>query len=120
MEEQISLFVDNAGRYILGVIECYTPDNKFMMVKNPAIIVVNQGQNGQIQIQTIPYFFKELLAPGVEKTTWKFPVRSTAICTNSGENLSEALKAQYHKAVNSVAPQQQSVQPPKVVKLFDE
>jgi len=119
MEEQISLFVDNAGRYILGVIECYTPDNKFMMVKNPAIIVVNQAQNGQVQIQTIPYFFKELLAPGVEKTTWKFPVRSTTVCIDGGVNLSDALKAQYQKAVSPVVPQQQ-VQQPKVVKLFDE
>lgn len=117
MEEQIRLFVDSAGRYILGVIENITPDGKVMFVKNPAIIVVNQGANGQIQIQTIPYFFKELLAPDVTNTVWKFNTKTCTMCTE-GE-ISEALKAQYQKAIASVAPQQQNAQP-KVVKLFDE
>lgn len=117
MEEQIKLFVDSAGRYILGVIQNTTPDGKVMFVKNPAIIVVNQGANGQIQIQTIPYFFKELLAPEVVNTTWKFNTKTCTFCTEGA--ISDALKAQYLKAIVPVAPQQQDAQP-KVVKLFDE
>lgn len=115
--DTLSLFVDGAGRYILGVIENITPDGKTMFVKNPAIIAVNTGPNGQIQIQTIPFFFKELLAPNVEKTVWKFNIKSCTICTQG--DISEALKAQYNSVIASLsqAPQNNA---PKTVKLFDE
>jgi hypothetical protein len=115
--DKLSLFVDGAGRYILGVIEYISEDGKRMHVKNPAIIAVNTGPNGQVQIQTIPYFFKELLAPNVEKTVWDFNLKSCTICTRG--DISDALKAQYNSVIASMTQPPQN-NAPKTVKLFDE
>ena len=118
MEEQITLFTDNTGRYILGVVDFVTPDGKQMVVKNPALIVVIQGANGQVQIQTIPYFFKELLATNTTVTKWSFNKKTCAICT-TGE-ISDALKAQYYKAISNGDQEQKTQTETKIVKLFDD
>ena len=117
MEEQISIFIDGAGRYILGVI--MSQSDVSLTVKNPAIIVVNAGPNGQVQVQTIPLFFKELIHPSQETTIWDFPINSCVL--SHGAKLSDQLIAQYHRAINpppQVQPQGQTQ--PQTVKLFDQ
>jgi len=118
MEEQISIYVDGAGRYILG-IEIASDNDNTIRVKNPALIVINTGANGQIQIQTIPFFFRELTAPGCDRCIWDFPKNNCAKATSI--ELSEQLKKQYYNAVNPPQAQvQQASEQIKVVKLFDE
>ena len=114
MEETISLFIDGAGRYILGVIQSQTEVS--LTVKDPAIIVVNAGPNGQVQVQTIPLFFRELIDPSQQSTTWDFPINNCVL--SHGAKLSDQLIAQYRRAINP--PQQPQVQQPQTVKLFDQ
>ena len=112
MNENIRLFVDGAGRYVLGVITAETEN--ILTVKNPALVVVNVGSNNQIQIQTIPFFFKELTT-GTDDTYWEFFKNNCAIATQIG--LNENIISQYYNAIST---KQQQQQQPKVVKLFDE
>lgn len=114
MNEQVKLFVDNAGRYVLGVITAEVGD--VLTVKNPALVVVNAGANGQIQIQTIPFFFKEL-TKGTDDTYWEFFKKNCAIATQI--DLSDQIITQYYNAVLNKQ-QTQQTQQTKVVKLFDE
>lgn len=119
MQEQIDLYVDGAGRYVLGV-EMPSPHNaNILRIKNPALITINSGANGQIQIQTIPFFFKELTLSDGGDCIWDFPKGNCAKATTI--KLSDQLKRQYYNAVNS-PPQvpQQTIEQPKTVKLFDE
>lgn len=116
MEETISLFIDGAGRYILGVI--LSQNDVSLTVKNPAIIVVNAGPNGQVQVQTIPLFFKELIHPSQDSTVWDFPITNCVL--SHGAKLSEQLIAQYSRAINPPPPPSQTAQQPQTVKLFDQ
>lgn len=118
MDEQISIYVDGAGRYVLG-IEIASDDANSIRIKNPALIVINTGANGQVQIQTIPFFFKELTAPGCNTCIWDFPKNNCTRATSI--QLSEQLKKQYYNAVNPPqTPPQQVGEQVKTVKLFDE
>ena len=114
MSDKVSLIVDGAGRYVLGVITAYGKEH--LTVKNPALIIVNAGPDGKIQIQTIPFFFKEL-TNGNDDTVWEFSRNNCAIATEI--NLSEQIINQYYNAVQPKQIQQTQTQQ-KIVKLFDE
>lgn len=113
MNEKLRLIVDGAGRYILGVIiNNDNDDDMFYVVKNPALIVVNTGVNGQIQIQTIPFFFREL-TKNTDDTFWYF---SKSVCAIAMQiELNDQLIQQYINATS-----QKQTELPKTVKLFDE
>ena len=56
----VTTFVDHIGRVILGEVVSDTKDT--LNIKNPAIVHIGQNpQTGQIQVQTIPYFFREFV-----------------------------------------------------------
>ena len=57
----IVTFVDHIGRTIIGGNEGDTDKGVAFLVKNPAIIHVQPTQTGQLNVQTIPMFFREFL-----------------------------------------------------------
>lgn len=121
----VTSFVDHIGRVIIGEVVSDAKDT--LKVKNPAIIHIGQNpQTGQLQVQTIPYFFREFVDPSKHKegTTWYFG--KDKIVTGD-VSLDERLVEQYEKLFTGV-PAQAVPQPrssgstPKaeVIKLFDD
>ena len=122
-QNKIVVFFDSVGRTILGEkLENKTTD-KFLSIKNPAVVhIMPNQQTGQLQLQILPLFFKEFLADKNEGTVWKY----------NRDNITESvditfdfkLEAQYRQIfaavpVSAPAPQQPQSSP-EVIKLFDE
>ena len=108
-------FIDQIGRTILGDFVEITPTQ--LIVKNPAMINVNQMQNGQLQVQLFPLFFAEFLAEPsrVNGTTWKFNLNQ--ITTTDDTIVDQRLQDQYDRVFGSKTAA--SVEAP-VIKLFDD
>ena len=111
----IKPFIDHVGRTIIG--EILGEDNAHLKVKNPAILLVEPNQsNGQLSIRTIPFFFKEFIAPNIRETAgiWLFP--KDKIVVSSDIELEDRIQEQY-KRIFTPPPTSSS---PEVVKLFDD
>ena len=119
----IVTFLDTTGRIIYGKFA--GEDETYLKVADPAQIYVQPTQNGQLNVQSIPLFFKEFVK-NAEPTIWKF--NKSSITTNENLQLDERLITQYNNilAPRPAAPQPGVVQSQapateaKVVKLFDE
>ena len=61
-EKKYTTFIDNAGRAIFTEVEKETSSE--LVVKNPVMITVQQGEQGQMAVQLFPLFFQEFVEPG--------------------------------------------------------
>ena len=111
-------FIDSIGRTIIA--EEVNRTDTTLVAKNPAMINVNQAQNGQLQVQLIPLFFAEFIADQTraDGTLWTYNTNSITI----GEvALDGRLSEQYSRVFSAVAQAPQpTVGDESVVKLFDE
>jgi len=124
-KKELIVFVDNVGRNIYG--ELYSREEKFISVKNPAIInIVPNPSSGQLQVQVLPYFFGEFLKNKEEPVTvWKFNIKNIVEAVQL--DLDEKLVSQYEKMFSNskiITPEKQVVpaaasNAAKVVKLFE-
>jgi len=127
MSKNITTFVDQIGRVIIGETVEDTKDK--LKVKNPAIIHIGQNpQTGQLQVQTIPYFFREFIAQSQQKegSTWTFLKNNIVV----GETeIDERLIEQYDRLssatvtsapVPATATGTQKPNKAEVIKLFDD
>jgi len=123
----VSTFVDHIGRVILGEIVSDTKDT--LKVKNPAIVHIGQQpQTGQLQVQTIPFFFKEFIDQKSQKegSVWSFNKENVVV----GEvDLDERLVEQYEKIFSNnpltiptanTGAKSSGVNKAEVIKLFDD
>jgi hypothetical protein len=114
-------FIDHIGRTILA--EEVSLDKNHLTVKNPAIIHVQPTQQGQLNVQTIPLYFREFLGPNSQKegTSWKFNVAN--IVQGVDIDNDPRLVEQYHRLFsatpNITIPEPRDPKE-KVIKLFDE
>jgi hypothetical protein len=116
MEKKIITIIDQIGRTIIGELVAQTETK--LDIKNPVILHVQPTPSGQLNIQTIPLYFREFLGPKCKEagTVWSFPTNSIVI-GNDIDNEERLLKA-YD---NIWAPIPTTpVQNDKVIKLFDE
>tara|TARA_R100000808_G_scaffold24782_1_gene58284 strand:- start:655 stop:1041 length:387 start_codon:yes stop_codon:yes gene_type:complete len=122
--KDIEVFVDGIGRTIVGELE--GSDDTHVDVKNPAIVHVQPNpQTGQIQVQLVPFFFKEF-AEGDSDTTWSF--KKDNLVLGKGVQLDARLLDQYSRMFSAiVTPDAPQVVTPgagnansPVVKLFDD
>jgi len=113
----IITFIDHIGRTIIA--EQVEDTAAQLVVKNPAIIHVQPTQQGQLNVQTIPLFFREFISDKHKNTgtTWKFNKTNIVIGVNI-ENDARLLE-QYEKLFSAV-PATASADNQKVIKLFDE
>ena len=115
-ETNLVTFIDHIGRTILATQ--VSVDKSTLTVKNPAIIHVQPTPQGQLNVQTIPLFFREFVGPKSKEagTVWKFNLANIVL----GEDIDNdsRLVDQYHKLF--AAPVATSQQNEKVIKLFDE
>lgn len=113
---KITTFIDHIGRAIIA--EEVESTEKYLLVKNPAIIHVQPTQQGQLNVQTIPLYFREFVSEKNKNagTTWKFNTSNIVVGTDI-ENDTRLLE-QYNRlfAGAPTAPADDQ----KVIKLFDE
>ena len=113
--KQLTFFLDNIGRTIIGKIT--NQDDSILSVENPALVHIhNNPQTNQLQLQLLPLFFKEFQANKSDPTVWNFKKANITI-PNEIEVAAQFL-AQYEQMFQTIqqAPQESG----KVVKLFDD
>lgn len=110
------VFIDQIGRTILGKLTSSTESQ--IIVKNPAMINVNQLQNGQLQVQIFPLFFREFIEESEREkgTTWTF--NKSQITVSADTVVDSKLVDQYDRVVGNVVAVPASG--PATIKLFDE
>ena len=91
---------DQIGRTIIGILDSETDTT--LTLENPVILHLELEGNGQIQVQTFPVFFFELLAKESRDTN-KWTYTKSNIVTSSVV-LSENIISQYSR-LNAPAPQ---------------
>lgn len=111
----IKVYVNHVGQTLLAE-EVGTKDNTISL-KNPAILHVVPNQTGQLQVQLIPYFFREFLDQSVRNNGITFSFDKTTL-VSSDAVLEEKIKDQYTRLFASV-PAKPS-KDPQVIKLFDD
>tara|TARA_B100000214_G_scaffold283439_1_gene213034 strand:- start:7 stop:378 length:372 start_codon:yes stop_codon:yes gene_type:complete len=121
-DSKLKIIIDQVGRTIIGeVIE--DTDTSYVL-KNAATIYVQPNESGQLQVQTIPLFFKEFMTEeGREKGASFTFVKATITDTNTGDILDDKLVNQYKKIVDNLTTPDElpkATNPGDVVKLFDE
>ena len=60
-EKNYITFIDNAGRAVFTEVEKETSEE--LVAKNPVMIIVQQGEQGQMAVQLFPLFFQEFITP---------------------------------------------------------
>jgi len=119
MSEQTQLvtFIDHIGRTILA--EQVSADKTTLTVKNPAIIHVQPTQQGQLNVQTIPLYFREFVGEKSknEGTVWKFNLANLVLGVDidNDSRLVDQYKKLFSAAPSIITPQGSE----KVIKLFD-
>ncbi len=119
----IKILIDGTGRTIIG--ELVEDTETQIVLKNAATIYVQPNEAGQLQVQTIPLFFKEFMTlDGREQgVDYRFN-KSQVTETNAGDILDNKLIIQYEKIKENItAPDEPQATPENtedVVKLFDD
>jgi len=111
-------FIDHIGRTVVGIYAGDTADSSSFLVKNPAIIHVQPTQQGQLNVQTIPLYFREFVGEKSKEngTTWKYHYANVVLGVDIDND--PRLLDQYTKLFE--APVSAPSAEPSVVKLFDE
>ena len=136
-EKKLTAFLDGIGRTIIA--ELVSDEEKFLRVKNPAIVNIVpqqvQGPNGQMiqrmSLQLFPLFFREFLADKDANVTFKYP-KDLIVVTDEPIDFEFKLNAQYEQlfmpAIGNVNMSQPAGAPPaapapnndNTIKLFDD
>ena len=121
LDKKYTTFIDNAGRAIFG--ELYDDKSDTLVVKNPVMITVQQGENGQMAVQLFPLFFQEFVQPkedGSRANFFEYSKGNIAISTNF--SIEPRIVEQYEKIVNPVlvSANTPTGNEPEVIKLFDD
>jgi len=122
--ENITIFIDNVGRMIVGGVNEQASNKTTLGVDNPCVINIQADQqSGQMTVQLLPFVFSEFIKNKDEDITWKFT--RTSIIASDNLQIEERIVQQYNQIIaSSKAPTQeqpvQATEEPEVVKLFDE
>lgn len=110
------LFIDHVGFNVVG--EKVSETEKFVNIKNPAVLQASPNQQNQLQVQLLPVLFKEFLDTSNrdDGITFSYPKDKIVI---SNAVLESRLKQQYIQMFTTVAIPNTSKEP-DVIKLFDE
>lgn len=111
------IFIDQIGRTILG--EQVEATDMQLAVKNPAMINVNQLQNGQLQVQIFPLYFTEFIAEAdrAKGTTVRFNLSQIARFDSLA--VDNRIADQYDRVFGVQSAAQTPAQN-SVIKLFDD
>lgn len=117
-ETTLITFIDHIGRTIIGESAGDVDSGASFLVKNPAIIHVQPTQTGQLNVQTIPLYFREFVGDKSKEngTTWKYHYANVVFGVDVDND--PRLTDQYSKLFT--APVAAPTNDPQVVRLFDE
>lgn len=111
---EIITISDHIGRTVVG--EKVSEDKTTLTLKNPIIVHVHpNAEDGNLQVQSFPYIFMELIRGDKDKNNWTF--NKSAIVVSDVE-LDDKLIQQVTQ-INTPKPPE-SEEEPEVVKLFSE
>tara|TARA_R110000751_G_scaffold291334_2_gene398245 strand:- start:550 stop:924 length:375 start_codon:yes stop_codon:yes gene_type:complete len=121
-DRNLAVFIDSVGRTVLGSV---VKDSKTVLeVKNPSVLHVQPNpENGQIQVQLIPIFFKEFAGANNVDTVWEY--LKSGITMAKELKLDDRLIDQYTNMYSVIkSPESNIITPGQatdvpVVKLFD-
>lgn len=127
-EKDIITFIDGIGRTIIGELVSEAPngvktEEGSILVKNPAIIHVQPTQQGQLNVQTIPLYFRDFVSDKnkEEGTFWRYKTANIVEGVNVEND--RRLIEQYCKLFEPI-PAPKPVSEPagdqKTIKLFDD
>ena len=122
--ENITIFIDNVGRQIVGEINEQATNKTTLGVDNPCIVNIQADQStGQMSVQLLPFVFSEFVQNKGENITWKF-TRSSVVCSDNLQ-IEGRIVEQYKQIVSSTqvptpVPPSSNDEEPEVIKLFDE
>jgi hypothetical protein len=91
MNEEMIVYVDSVGRKFLAVK--VSDDDTTLTVKNPVIINAMPNQEGQMSLQLIPEFFREILEDQNQEIVFTYP-KDMIVETNITK-LAKQIEAQY-------------------------
>ncbi len=125
-------FLDTVGRTIFAekVEGSRNENSDSLVVKNPVVVHINSGPDGQMSLSLIPCFFREFLADKTQDTTWSFNM--AAITLMDPTEFDEKLYKNYANlnsnivvptALDTAMATKSKTNIPngeKVIKLFDE
>ena len=123
-EKKYTTFIDNAGRAIFTEVASETKDT--FVAKNPVMITVQQGEQGQMAVQLFPLFFQEFVQPGENDSRANyFTYYKNNIAIGTDFQIEPRIAEQYEKIVNpqlvpNTPNQQNNQREPEVIKLFDD
>ena len=111
---KLTVFLDNVGRTIIGAL--LKEDSQTLSIENPALVHIQASpQNGQLQLQLLPLFFREFQSDKAASTVWNY--KKDNITLADPIQFHSQFEAQYSQLFSApVAPPSN----PEVVKLFDE
>lgn len=93
MSEPIIVFFDALGRTIIGVDGGSTSTH--VKVQNPAVLHAGLNNEGKIQVNLIPAFFREFLADWNQALVFTYS-RTNVVVEETGLVLDDKLVKQYH------------------------
>jgi hypothetical protein len=111
----MKVIIDHIGRTVLGTLESETDTH--LTLNNPVIFHVQPNpQTGQLQVQSFPYIFMEVLDP--ESRTSNFWTFNKDSIVTSNVTFDSKIIAQYNNFnTPAITPPESE---PQVIKLFDE
>lgn len=114
----ITVFINHVGQTILA--ELISEDKNTLKVKNPAVLFVQPNQNGQLQVQLIPVFFREFVEQSKRADGVVFNFNKDTIVT-SEVALDAKIGEQYERIFSATpAPAASKAEKSPVIKLFDD
>lgn len=116
MEKLITF--NQSGQTILGTF--VAEDDLTLTVKNPAILFVQPTTNGQLNVQTIPVYFREFIGEKhrAAGTIWKYSKAGLAIGLDIDND--PRLIKQYDALFGALPVTAPVAGDAKVIKLFDD
>ena len=117
MSEKIVVILDSVNRTIAGIL--YEETESVLTIKNPVIINAMPKQNGQMGLQLIPVFFREVLKDKNQPCLFTYP-KDKIVLTNI-EKMEDQIEVEYKALFMELAELPQvATEEDKVIDLFGE
>lgn len=114
----INVFINHVGQTLLA--EVVEQDSKVLKAKNPAVLHVQPNQQGQLQVQLIPLFFREFIDTAKRNDGAVFTFAKDSVVT-SDVNLDSKIVEQYNRIFSAIpATTESKAKSSPVIKLFDD